>query len=307
MRLRLLSAIFLIAWLFAGLTAAQEPELTFKKVAIFPFAVLSKTPREYLGEKVRQEFENRLKAEGFTLVSAEELNKEVSALKEPLTDNLAKDIGRRLGADTVITGQVVIVEEAVALEAHVLDLSGQQPPVILKLQGTGVSSLTGLARQMAGEAALRTLGKERIRRIAVKGNRRVESDAIVGVMQTREGDTVSPVRLREDLKAIYKLGYFTDVKFDISETPEGRVLTIIVKEKPAIRHTSIRGNFKIKEKHLLDAMDIKSLRVASEAVIKEAIEKALKVYREKGYYGAKITYTLEPVTPDEVNLVFNVR
>jgi outer membrane protein insertion porin family len=285
---------------------AQEPELAIKKVAVFPFTVLSKTPREYLGEKVTQEFEARLKAEGFALVPHEDLTKEVSALKEPLNDNLAKEIGRRQGADTVITGQVVLVGEAVALEARVLDLSGRLAPATLKLQGTGVTSLTGLARQMAGEAALRTLGKERIRKIAVKGNKRIESAAIVGVMQTREGDTVSASRLREDLKAVYKLGYFTDVKFDISETPEGRVLTVIVKEKPAIHNIIFRGNFNIKEKNLKDAMEIKSLAVASEPIIKEAVEKGLKVYREKGYYGAKITYTLEPFVPGEVNLVFNV-
>ena len=285
---------------------AQEPELAIKKVAVFPFAVLSKTPREYLGARVTEEFEKRLKMEGLSLVPQEELKKEVAALTEPLNDNLAKEIGRRLGADTVITGQVVIVGEAVALEAHVIDLSGRLSPAILKLQGTGLSSLTGLARRMAGEAALRTVGKERIRKIAVRGNKRIEADAIVGVMQTREGDLINPARLREDLKAIYKLGYFTDVKFDVSEKPEGRVLTVIVKEKPSIRNIIFRGNFSVKDKNLKDAMEIKSLSVASETAIKEAVERGLKVYREKGYYGAKVTYKLEPITPEEVNLVFNI-
>jgi outer membrane protein insertion porin family len=299
-------AILVITWLSAGLIEAQEPELAFKKVAVFPFTVLSKAPREYLGDKVRQEFENRLKADGLVVIPSEDLNKELATLKEPFSDNLAKDIGRRLGADTVIMGQAVIVGEAVALEAHVLDLSGHLAPATLKVQGTGISSLTSLARQLAGDAALRTVGQDRLRKIAVKGNKRVESDAIVGVMQTREGDTVSATRLRDDLKAIYKLGYFTDVKFDISETPDGRILTIIVKEKAAIHRTEVRGNFNVKEKNLLDAMEIKNLTVASETIIKEAIEKALKVYREKGFYGAKITYTLEPFTPGEVNLVFNV-
>jgi len=306
LRRRLILAVILVLWVSMGLAPAQEPELTFKKVAVFPFAVLSKIPREYMGEKVRQEFEERLKAEGFTLVPPEELNKEMAAVKAPVTEEQAKDIGRRLGADTVVTGQVIIVGEEISLEARILDLSGRQAPITLKLHGTGLSSLPGLARQMAGEVGLRTLGKERIRRVVVKGNRRIEADAIMGVMQTREGEVISPTRLREDLKAIYKMGYFTDVKFDISDTPEGRVLTVIVKEKPSILHTSIRGNIHVKEKQILDAMDIKNLTVASESVIKEAIEKALKVYREKGYYGAKITYTLEPITPNEVNLVFNV-
>ena len=290
----------------AGPLTAQEPELALKKVAVFPFTVLSKAPREYLGAKVREEFESRLKTEGFALVPDGDIDKEVAALKEPLDDNRAKEIGQSQGADTVITGQVVMVGEAVALEAHIIDVSGKMPPVVLKQQGTGAASITGLARHMAGEAALRCVGTERIRKIAVKGNHRIDSDAVVGVMQTREGEPINAARLREDLKAIYKLGYFTDVKFDISDTPEGKVLTVIVKEKPSIHSIIFRGNINVKEKALLDAMGIKSLAVASEPIIKEAIEKALKVYREKGYYGAKINYTLEPITPEEVNLVFDV-
>lgn len=292
--------------LAAGPARAQEPELAYKKVAVFSFAVLSKVPMDFLGEKVRQEMEERFRAEGFLLVPHGDLVRELTARREPLTEELAKDIGRKLGADAVVTGQVVIVGEAVALEARVQDLTGRLPPVTLKAQGTGLAALSGLSRQLAGDAGLRLLGRERIHRMEVKGNRRIEKDAILGVMQTREGDVVSPLRLREDLKAIYKMGYFTDVKFDISDTPEGRILTVIVTEKPAIRDIRLQGNKKIKDKKLLEVMELKKLSVASEAVIKEAIEKALKEYRGKGYYETRITYTLEPVTPEEVNLVITI-
>jgi len=293
-------------WAVAGSAQAQEPELAFKKVAVFPFAVMSKTPMDYLGEKVSQEFIERLKAEGFIPVSQTELTKALSALKEPLNDTLAKEIGRKQGADTVITGQVVIVREAVSLEARLHDLTGRQPAAVLKLQGTGVAALPGLSRQMAGEVGLKILGKERLHHIEVKGNRRIESDAILGVMQTRDGDTLSPIRLREDLKAIYRMGYFTDVKFDVSETPQGRVLTVIVAEKPSIRSIVVRGQKKIKKKTILETLDIKTLSVASEPVIKEAIGKIQKLYREKGYYEARINYELEPITPQEVNLVLTI-
>ena len=53
-------------------------------------------------------------------------------------------------------------------------------------------------------------------------------------------------------------------------------------------------------------MEIKPHTIASEDAIKESINKVKAVYREKGYYEADITYTLEPVTPTEVNLVLNV-
>jgi outer membrane protein insertion porin family len=302
---RLLFLIFLVlACSWPAL--AQEPEIVLKKVAVLPFTVISKEPMEFLGEKVRQEMQERLKTEGFTLVPQEDLHRELAKIKEPLNESLAKEIGRGAGADVVILGQLLKVGEALSLEAKILDLTGKQAVSTLKQQGTGVQALPGLSRQIAQETALKIMGKERIVRIIVKGNRRIEKDAILGAMQTREGETVSPSRLREDLKAIYKMGYFTDVKLDVSDTPEGRVLTLLVQEKPAIKEIIIKGNNKIKRDKILEVTDLKPFIVASEGSIRENINKIIKLYREKGYYEAKVNYRLEEVTKTEANLVLEI-
>ncbi len=125
-------------------------------------------------------------------------------------------------------------------------------------------------------------------------------------MQTREGEILSPARLREDLKSIYKMGYFTDVKFDLSDTPQGRILTVMVAEKPAIKEIITKGNKKIKRDTILEVMDLKPFSVASEAAIRENINKIMNMYREKGFYEAQITYSLEPVSNTEVNLVLKI-
>ncbi len=303
---RRLALLLLALMLFPASTAAQEPELIFKKVAVFPFSVLSRVPMDYLGDKVRQEFQERFRAEGFTLIPPEDLQRELDKLKEAPTDAAAREIGHKLGAEAIVLGQVVIVGEATSLETHLLDLTGRMPPAIFKNQGTGLPSLAGLARQQAQEASLKILGKERLARIDIKGNRRIDADAILSAMQTREGEIVSPTRLREDLKGIYKMGYFTDVKFDLSDTPQGRVLTVLVTEKPAIREIVIRGNRKIKRDKIIETIDIKPFSVVSEAAIRSNINKILKLYGEKGYYEAQVNYSLQPITPTEVDLVFEV-
>jgi outer membrane protein insertion porin family len=303
---RLILSILLLLLALSGPGAAQEPEVVLRKVAVFPFAVTSKEPMEYLGEKVRQEIAERLKAEGFTLVSQEDMHKELSRLKEPLTEDRVQELGRKLGADLAIWGTLLKVGDLLSLEARLLDLSGRQGPATLKVQGTGLNALTGLSRQLGQELSLKILGKERIAHLNVKGNRRIEKDAILGVMQTREGEILSPGRLREDLRSIYKMGYFTDVKFDLSDTPEGRVLTVIVKEKPAIKEILTKGNKKLKRKDILDAIDLKPFAVASEAAIQENVNKIQNLYREKGFYEARITYELVPVTNTEVTLVFHI-
>jgi outer membrane protein insertion porin family len=304
-----LIALFLLVWsavAAGGPALAQEQELVFKKVAVFPFAVISKESLVHLGEKISQEIRERLKADGFTPVSQEDLNKELSLVTEPVNDAQAQAIGRKLGADMVIWGALLKVGDLLSLEGHVLDLSGRKGATILKLEGTGLHSLSGLSRQMAQELSLKVLGKERVARIVVKGNRRIEKDAILGVMQTREGEILSPAHLREDLKAIYKMGYFTDVRLDASDTPDGRILTVLVKEKPAIREIMVEGNRKLKKDKILEVMSLKPFSVASEGAIKEDINKVQQAYREKGYYEAQISYDLIPAGEHEVNLVLRV-
>ncbi|OGR27671.1 MAG: outer membrane protein assembly factor BamA, partial [Desulfobacca sp. RBG_16_60_12] len=303
-----LIGLFLLVWLAvaAGGPALAQEQLVFKKVVVFPFSVTSKEPLNYLGEKVSQEIRERLKADGFTPVSQEDLHKELSQLTEPVDDAQAQAIARKLGADMAIWGALLKVGDLLSLEGHVLDLSGRKGAAILKLQGTGLHALSGLSRQMAQELSLKILGKERVAHIVIKGNRRIEKDAISGVMQTREGEILSPAHLREDLKAIYKMGYFTDVRMDVSDTAEGRILTVLVKEKPAIREILVKGNRKLKKDKVLEAMNLKPFSVASEGAIKEDINKVQQAYREKGYYEAKISYELVPVSEHEVDLVLNV-
>jgi outer membrane protein insertion porin family len=289
-----------------GPALAQEQDLVFKKVAVFPFAVTSKESLGHLGEKISQEIRQRLKADGFTPVSPEDLHKELSQLTQPLNEAQVQAIGSKLGADMVIWGTLLKVGDLFSLEAQAQDIVGKKRSVSLKLQGTGLHSLSGLSRQMAQELSLKILGKERVAHIVVKGNRRIEKDAILGVMQTREGEILAPAHLREDLKAIYKMGYFTDVRLDASDTPEGRILTVLVKEKPAIREIMVEGNRKLKKDKILEVMNLKPFSVASEGAIKEDINKVQQAYRDSGYYSAQVNYALMPAGEHEVNLILRV-
>jgi TolB-like protein len=103
---RLIAALLLVLLAVAasGPARAQEQGLVFKKVAVFPFRVISKEPLDYLGEKISQAIRERLKADGFTLISQESLHKELSQLKEPLNKALVQEIARKLGADMAIWG-----------------------------------------------------------------------------------------------------------------------------------------------------------------------------------------------------------
>lgn len=296
--------LILLGCLLATIPAAAQ-DITVKRVAVLPFNLLSKEPLPDVVTKIQRTIIEHLEKEGFGVVSQADLEREIGAGPPP-TGTAAADLGKRLGADAIISGFILKIGPTVGLEAQLVDLTGKIPPTAFKREGVGVAALQQMAAQIAKDAGFKILGQERIAKVEFKGNRRVEKETLLATIQTRPGELTNTVTLRDDLKALYSLGSFTDVKIDVSDTAAGRVVTFLVTEKPSISSIIVRGNRKIKTKKIQEILEIKPYSIASEATIKDAINKVKVMYREKGYYEAEITYQLEPITPTEVNLILEV-
>ncbi len=147
------------------------------------------------------------------------------------------------------------------------------------------------------------LGKERpIAGIQVIGNEKIESSAILGQIKTAVGDLLSLSVLREDIKRIYEMGYYTDVQVDVRETEEGPLVTFVVVEKASIGQILISGNEKIETSKIQEKIDISLHSIVKTDKIQEVIEDINKLYLSKGYYGATVSYRIEPLREKEVVL-----
>jgi outer membrane protein assembly factor BamA len=74
---------------------------------------------------------------------------------------------------------------------------------------------SALAVLLVGAAPLALAEDEPVvKAIEVEGNRRVEVDAIKGALSTKPGDSVDAARIRADVRAVMKLGYFADVSIE---------------------------------------------------------------------------------------------
>ena len=74
-----------------------------------------------------------------------------------------------------------------------------------------------------------------ITEFGVRGTRRVEPDSVLGQLRLKVGDKIDLDVVSDDIRRIYRLGYFEDIQVDATKTNDGRVVvTFIVKEKPAI-------------------------------------------------------------------------
>src|SRR6266508_2538893 len=80
-----------------------------------------------------------------------------------------------------------------------------------------------------------------VTRILIEGNRRVEVDAIKSAISTKAGEPLDPRKIDEDIKAVMKLGFFSDVLVEERGDAEKPALVFRVAERPAVRETKIEG------------------------------------------------------------------
>jgi outer membrane protein insertion porin family len=144
-------------------------------------------------------------------------------------------------------------------------------------------------------------------RIHFRGNRKVEDDALKVNLKLKPGMVLSKDLLQEDVRAIWRLGYFEDVQVETAEAEGGLVVTFVLKEKPAIRKIYVSGHDEVGLTKINEVLDIKKEQVLDLAKIKKNVEKIRELYLQRGYYMAEVEYELHRDSPGTVDVYFRVR
>ena len=145
-----------------------------------------------------------------------------------------------------------------------------------------------------------------ISEIRFRGNRRVESEAMLLEIDSNVGELVTPEKLAKDIKSLWALGYFEDIYVEGELTPAGAVLTFVVKERPTIRKIIVEGNSNVKLDDINEVLDIEANGVLDLGEVKANLEMLEALYTEKGFFLAEIDYAIRPVDeqPGKVDVVF---
>ena len=147
----------------------------------------------------------------------------------------------------------------------------------------------------------------RVDQVQFKGNRKVEDDAIRQNLLTRVGGLLDLEKVREDVRAMWKLGFFEEVTVEAARSAKGGVIvTFIVKEKPSVRKILVSGNDELELDKINEVIDLKRDSILDITKVKANREKIHDVYVEKGYYLASVDYEVKPVNESEVDVWFVV-
>jgi outer membrane protein insertion porin family len=147
---------------------------------------------------------------------------------------------------------------------------------------------------------------EKIGEILVKGNRRIESAAILNVVKQKAGDRLDMDRVDSDIRAIYGLGHFQDIKAETGMGDKGLILTYRVWEKPLVREIKIEGNKELSADKVREAIELKPNSVYSPKELAKSVKKVKKLYADDGYYLATVETSTSKKSDTEIRVTFKI-
>src|SRR3569832_268860 len=145
----------------------------------------------------------------------------------------------------------------------------------------------------------------RIQDIRVEGLQRIEVGTVFNYLPVNVGDNLDEVRAAEAVRALFKTGFFSDVRLQRA----GDALIVVVEERPSINKVKLTGNKDIRSEELTDAL--KRIGLAEGHIFDrsalEQVERELeRQYFARGKYGVKIKTKVEPLARNRVDVSIEI-
>lgn len=136
-----------------------------------------------------------------------------------------------------------------------------------------------------------------ISEVRIEGARKIEPDAVLVQVQTRIDKRPDARVIQGDIRRIYAMEIFDDV---VVESRPGKNDSIVVifrlREKPAVDEIIIEGNKDVSKDDITEVIDIKPFQVLDVARVRANVAKIQKLYVDKGYFLAEVSYEVRPST-----------
>ena len=288
-------SLFLVTHAAAGVETVH--------VLVLPFEIHASQSLSYLSGDIPKVIQAHLQTEGAVPVEIDQ-TQTADALDVTSDVETLKQFGLNAGADSVIWGSMTRIGNDISLDINMVETVGTKPVFSIYESGSGMENLRAVSKKAAEKLARQLFRRELITGVRVTGNVRIEADAIERVIRVKAGDVLRAGELSKDLKNIYKMGYFEDIRVEAEEDEGGKLVVFHVKEKPTIRKISFSGNKVFKDKKLRENLTISTGSILNIFTIKSNIDQLQAMYKEKNYHNIKITYTVHDQENNQADIEF---
>jgi outer membrane protein insertion porin family len=149
-------------------------------------------------------------------------------------------------------------------------------------------------------------GQPVITKIEIQGLKRIEEGAVKSKILEKTGEPLSEDKISADIKKIFKMGYFDDVKVEAEPFEGGLKLIYILKEKPTIIKIDFQGNKEYEDSKLKEKITLSPGSIADTVLIQDNAAKLGKFYEEEGYWLANVVPVIKKVSENDVTLTYQI-
>src|SRR3989475_704676 len=138
-----------------------------------------------------------------------------------------------------------------------------------------------------------------IKAIKIQGNKRIEAPAIRGRISLKEGEPFVAEKIREQIRAVYQMGYFEDVRVETESVAGGVSVIFVVTEKPFVTEILYDGNDNIKDEKLTEKLTVRPQSFLDQQQIKDSVERLRLLYEDEGYLNVQVGTPTVELSPDK--------
>ena len=299
LRRYLLLLVLLSLFRVAGAAAANETV----RVLVMPIEIHASQDLSYLERDIPKVIQEYLAPEGAAFVESQE--DPVEGIAGASADIEAiRRTGLSAGADYVIWGSMTRLGNTISLDIRMAETVGTKPPVSVYEAGTGMENMRMVVKKTSETLARHLFRREMITQVTITGNKRIEADAIERVIRVKAGDVLRAGDISRDMKAIYKMGYFEDIRVEAQDADGGKSIVFQIQEKPTIRRISFSGNHVFNDEKMRENLSISTGSILNIFTIKSNIEQLQLMYKEKNYHNIKIDYTAHDRDNNQADIEF---
>lgn len=295
--------------LFLVLQAVEAPAAPRKNTLFLPLKINAQTDAVTLAAKADQALgqaliANRSRQESFRLLPRAEAEKtfDYTGSWPPPVETLQNNIGPEISY--VAAGSLTFLGKQISIDIKVFDLLDPTTPAFFYKAAQELAGLEPSLESLVGDIHAHTDKAFLIASIKAAGNERIDTGAILRRISTKAGEPYDADRLRADLKDIFKMGYFDDVKIRVTDTEMGKDIVFEVKEKPVIGQVTVTGNKELKDDAVMDVVTLTTSTIINPKKVREEADNILALYKSKGYYNTTVETQLSYPAPDRVDVRF---
>jgi len=140
-----------------------------------------------------------------------------------------------------------------------------------------------------------------VKDIRVEGLQRTEAGTVFSYLPVRVGETMSPEKAQQALRALYATGFFSDVRLEV----ESGVLVVFVQERPAIAQVDFSGMKEFEPEAVRKVLREQGLaegRIFDRSVLGAAEQELKRQYLSRGLYAAEVQTTVTPLERNRVGI-----